>query len=44
MGMTAGFCTLKAQFSPSDIAFKSARFDLVKIRWDFMVEDSDAKE
>ena len=31
MGITAGFCTLKAQFIPSDIAFKSARFDSVKV-------------
>ena len=42
MGITAGFCNLKAQFIPSDIAFKSVRFDSVKMRWDFMVEDSEA--
>ena len=32
MGITAGFCTLKAQFIPSDFAFESARFDSVKRR------------
>ena len=42
MGITAGFCNLKAQFIPSDIAFKSVRFDSVKVRWDFMAEDSEA--
>ena len=42
MGMTAGFCTPKAQFIPSDIPFESARFDSVKTRWDFMEEDSEA--
>ena len=42
MGITAGFCTLKAQFIPSDIAFESARFDSVKRRWDFIAEDSEA--
>ena len=42
MGMTAGFCTLKAQFIPPDFPFESARFDLVQRRWDFMVDDSEA--
>ena len=42
MGITAGFCNLKALFIPSDVAFNSVRFDSVKIRWDFMVEDSEA--
>ena len=42
MGITAGFCTLKAQFIPLDFPFESARFDSVQRRWDFMVEDSEA--
>ena len=42
MGITAGFCTLKAQFIPPDFPFESARFDSVQRRWDFMAEDSEA--
>ena len=42
MGITAGFCTLKAQFIPPDFPFKSAHFDSAQIRWDFMAEDSEA--
>ena len=42
MGMTTGFCTLKAQFIPPDFPFESARFDSVQRRWDFMAEDSEA--
>ena len=41
MGIAAGFCTLKAQFIPLDIAFESARFNAVK-RWDFIAKDSQA--
>ena len=40
MGITAGFCTLKAQFIRPDFPF--ARFDSVQRRWDFMVEDLEA--
>ena len=43
MGITAGFCTLKAQFIIPDFPFESAHFDLVQRRWDFMAEDSQAK-
>ena len=43
MGITAGFCTLKAQFIPPDFPFGSAHFDSVQRRWDFMAEDSEAK-
>ena len=32
MGITAGFCTLKAQFIPPDFPFESASFDSVQIR------------
>ena len=32
MGITAGFCTLKAQFIPPDFPFESARFDSVQRR------------
>ena len=42
MGITAGFCTLKAQVIPPDFHFESARFDSVQRRWDFMAEDSEA--
>ena len=42
MGITSGFWTLKAQFIPSDIPFKSNCFDSVKLRCDFMVEQSEA--
>ena len=43
MGITTGFCTLKAQFIIPDFPFESAHFDSVQRRWDFMAEDSQAK-